>query len=115
MDELKHGWLDGWMDGWMNRGMEEWNEGMQERMDERIGGWLIGWLVGWLVGWVDEWRDERWNEGIQEWPMDPWTYLAHRLTCCIDKYELYQQIIEKNRMFSTLKCENFGSLAESTM
>ena len=26
---------------------------------------------------------------------------------CIDKYELYQQTIEKNRMFSTQKCENF--------
>ena len=24
---------------------------------------------------------------------------------------LYQQTIEKNRMFSTQKCENFGSLA----
>ena len=34
---------------------------------------------------------------------------------CIDKYELYQQTIEKNRMFSTQKCENFGSLAETTM
>ena len=34
---------------------------------------------------------------------------------CIDKYELYQQTIEKNRMFSTQKCENFGSLAETAM
>ena len=30
---------------------------------------------------------------------------------CIDKYELYQQTIEKNRMFSTQNYENFGSLA----
>ena len=31
---------------------------------------------------------------------------------CIDKYELlYQQTIEKNRMFSTQNVENFGSLA----
>ena len=32
-------------------------------------------------------------------------------TCSIDKYVLSQQTIEKNRMFSTQKFENFGSLA----
>ena len=32
-------------------------------------------------------------------------------TCSIDKYVLYQRTFEKNRMFSTQKCENFFSLA----